>query len=87
MSTQTSRTTRPTSRWYVVCSFTETRVEAGEVLRWPRSTAHAKTVGSLHTACGRHVATWPRLYHVPFPTPAVDNCPECLAATAASRTR
>jgi hypothetical protein len=72
--------TRSTTRWYVVCSYTETRAEAGEVLRWPASTAHAKTVGSMFTACGRHVATWPRLYHVAFPTAAVENCRACLDA-------
>ena len=71
-----------TDRWYVVCSFTEPRCVGGETVPWPASTAHAKSVGGLTTACGLNASTWPRLFHVPFPTFHAENCPECLVVVS-----
>lgn len=76
-----------TSEWYVVSRFTGTRSVGGEVVPWPASVAHAKTMGGNLTACGLNVTTWSRLFHVAFPARLGDNCPDCLDAVLPDRAR
>src|SRR5687767_9581243 len=68
--------------WFVVTQFAESAFDGSSESRYPTSLAHAKKMGTLHTACGLSCATWEKLWEVPFPAMGGGNCPACLDALA-----
>jgi hypothetical protein len=69
--------------WYVTAAFIECRDEGGVPVSRPVSTAHAKEMGTMATACGVWAYSWRRIHDLPFPLPAgsapgVEMCQGCL---------
>lgn len=71
-------------RWYVTSAYTSQRHVDGELLTRPSSTAHAKEMGTMTTACGVWAYSWRKMLDLRFPvpggaTPGVEMCQDCLA--------
>lgn len=71
-----------TQRWFVTAHSVVMPWVAGAGAPRPSSTAHAKRMGAVVTACGLPAISWPKLYEVRFPLPAAVNCRRCLQAVA-----
>ena len=73
----------PMDRWYVTAPATWGRLVAGELVTLPVAVAHAKEMGTTHTACGIWSYSWRGMLELAFPlppeiAPGVEMCPECI---------
>lgn len=83
MSARTSRKSRP-AEWFTTTQFVRRGPGTpGEDSR-PESVLHAKTMGTLFTACGRDASTWFKAWEIPFSSARGSRCPECIAITEAA---
>ena len=72
------------SRWFTTACFVDQKMVAGELREWPGSTAHAKEMGTLRTACGQNAASWHKLWELPFEAAGPIACPACATVVADS---
>jgi len=81
-------------RWFVTAQYVEwakpadSRVWiAQEPRRVARSLAHAKTVGTVLTACGLRASSWEKLWGCAFPPDEGDICQQCVRIVARAEAR
>lgn len=80
----------PRDRWYVTAPATNQRFVAGELVTMPIEIAHAKEMGTTHTACGIWSYSWRGMLELAFPlppglVPGVEMCVECIDHVTGSR--
>ena len=69
---------------YVAARFATTRLVDGELVRYPASEVHAKTVGTSAALCGVRTDTWAKFFGLKFvDVTAVPRCAACLDKLAA----
>jgi hypothetical protein len=63
--------------------FSRTAVVGGALREVPGSLVHAKSMGSIQTACGQTTTTWFKFWDHAFDPTIHDACPACTTTLAA----
>ncbi len=80
MSGRTSKVPRPTE-WFTTTQFFRRGPGGFDDESRLLSVLHAKTMGTLFTACGRDASTWFKSWETPFHSARGPRCPECVGIT------
>lgn len=74
------------SSWFVTAQYTRDKFAGGGINRFPSSMAHAKTMGTSHTACGLSAASWIKIWDLRFIDCTYEQCSRCLEVVFAEET-
>lgn len=66
------------SSWFVTAQYTRDTFAGGGINRFPKSVAHAKTMGTTLTACGLSADSWVKIWDMRFIDCTQERCGRCV---------